>query len=220
MAVRGLTELREQYIEALLDADLAAARDLVEDAAAFGTPVRDLYLEVLQPALYDVGRRWEHGELSVAQEHLATAATETLMVQLSERLAAPDAPRRDRVAIVACVDGELHALGGRMVADFLAADGWKVLYLGAVTPAEDLADLARRRGASVVALSAALTDRLDRVRAAVDALREVEPPPFVIAGGQAFRGDEELARDTGVDAYVTGPTEAVALLAERFSVPA
>ena len=220
MAVRGLTELREQYVEALVDADLAAARNLVEDAAAFGTPVRDLYLEVLQPALYDVGRRWECGELSVAQEHLATATTETLMVRLSEGLAAPDAPRRDQVAIVACVDGELHAIGGRMVADFLAADGWKVLYLGAITPAEDLADLAQQRRASVVALSAALTDRLDRVRAAVDALRRVDPPPFVIAGGQAFQGGEARARETGVDAYVTGPTEAVALLADRFSVVA
>ena len=220
MAVRGLTELREQYVQALVDADLAPARDLVGDAAAYRTPVRDLYLEVLQPALYDVGRRWECGELSVAQEHLATATTETLMVRLSEGLAAPGTPRRDRVAIVACVDGELHALGGRMVADFLAADGWKVLYLGAVTPAEDLADLAQQRGASVVALSAALTDRLDRVRTAVDALRRVDPPPFVIAGGQAFQGDEARARETGVDAYVTGPTEAVALLADRFSVAA
>jgi MerR family transcriptional regulator, light-induced transcriptional regulator len=220
MVAVALTELREQYVAALVDADLAAARALVEDAAAVGTPVRDLYLDVLQPALYEIGRRWEEAEISVAQEHLATATTETLMARLSERLGAPGAARREGTAIVACVDGELHAVGGRMVADFLAADGWRVLFVGALTPPEELAALARRDGALVVALSAALSARLDRVREAVAALRALEPAPFVLAGGQAFEGDGARAIATGADAYAAGPLEAVALLAERFRVAA
>jgi MerR family transcriptional regulator, light-induced transcriptional regulator len=220
MAVGSLVELREQYVDALVDADLVVARALVEDAAALGTPVRDLYLEVLQPALYEIGRRWEEAQLSVAQEHLATATTETLMARLSERLVEPGAIPRDATALVACVDGELHAVGGRMVADFLAGDGWDVLFLGALTPPEDLAALAAHRGASVVALSAALGDRLDRVRAAVDALRALPAPPLVIAGGQAFGGDPARALAVGADLYASGPTEAVALLRERFRVAA
>jgi methanogenic corrinoid protein MtbC1 len=215
MAAVALSELREQYVAALVNADLAVARALVEDAAAHGTPVRDLYLDVLQPALYEIGRRWEDAELSVAQEHLATATTETIMARLSERLA-PAASRRDATAIVACVDGELHAVGGRMVADFLAADGWDVLFLGALTPPQELAALARHRSAAVVALSAALSERLDRVRAAAEALRSLEPAPLVIAGGQAFEGDPERALAAGADLYAAGPTEAVALLADRF----
>jgi methanogenic corrinoid protein MtbC1 len=220
MAAGALIDLREQYVAALVDADLAAARALVEDAAAMGTPVRDLYLAVLQPALYEIGHRWEAAEISVAQEHLATATTETLMARLAERLGDPALPPREATAIVACVDGELHAVGGRMVADFLAADGWNVLFLGALTPPEELAGLVERSSARVVALSAALSERVDRVRAAADAVKALEPAPIVLAGGQAFQGDPQRALAAGADFYAAGPTEAVALLADRFGAAA
>src|SRR4051812_19992029 len=106
--------VRDDYLAALLAADLPAARRVLDDALVTGVPVRSIYLEVLQPTLYDVGRRWSHAQISVAQEHLATAATQSAMARLAESLSTGQRRVRAGVAVVACVSDELHSLGGRM----------------------------------------------------------------------------------------------------------
>jgi MerR family transcriptional regulator, light-induced transcriptional regulator len=192
---------RDGYLGALLASDVAGAREVLDGAIAAGLPVRRIYLDVLQPTLYEIGRRWSHAEISIAQEHLATAATQSAMARLAESLF--DGPRRVRplIALVACVNDELHAVGGRMVADFLEADGWRVVFLGQLTPGSDLAALAAEQGATLVAVSAALPERVPQVAEACAALRGLDPAPFVLVGGQAFGGSAERALRTGADAY-------------------
>ncbi|HEY6889679.1 MAG TPA: cobalamin-dependent protein, partial [Solirubrobacter sp.] len=193
-----MVELRQRYVDALVAGDLATAVRLVEDSDA---DVRSLYLDVLQPALYEIGHRWEEAEISVAQEHLATATTQSLMARLAERF--DSCTRRGRKVLVACADGELHAIGVRMVADFLDADGWDVLFVGAISPSAAVADLAREQGVDVVALSAALPARVPELANAVRVLRALEPAPVIAVGGLAFAGDATRALATGADLFAT-----------------
>lgn len=220
LAEGAQSALRERYVQALVEADLAGARGLVEEAVASGTSVQAVYLDVLQPALYEIGRRWAEAEVSVAQEHLATAVTETLMARLSERMGGDGRPRRGRTAVIACAEGELHAVGARMVGDFLDADGWSVEFLGAITPPVQLARYVAERGAEVVAVSAALPERTTQVTAAVRALGMLERRPCVVVGGQAFGGSEARALRTGADLYAPDAAAAVTLLGDRFPVAA
>ena len=191
-----MLDLRQRYVDALVAGDLASAERLIEDS---GTDVRTLYLEVLQPALYEIGRRWEEAEISVAQEHLATATTQSLMARLAERF--EGGARRGRQVLVACADGELHSIGVRMVADFLDADGWDVLFVGALSPPTAVAELAAAQGVDVVALSAALPQRVPEIVRAVAALRALAKVPVIAVGGQAFGGDAAVAIRPGADLY-------------------
>jgi methanogenic corrinoid protein MtbC1 len=208
--------VRDGYLGALMASDVAGARAVLDGAIAAGMPVRRIYLDVLQPTLYEIGRRWSHAEISIAQEHLATAATQSAMARLAEALS--DGPRRVRpqTALVACVSDELHAVGGRMVADFLEADGWRVVFLGQLTPGTDLASLAAEQGATLVAVSAALPERVPQVAEACAALRGLDPAPYVLVGGQAFGGSAERALRTGADAYAEDAETAVRAVRERF----
>jgi MerR family transcriptional regulator, light-induced transcriptional regulator len=206
-----VVELRERYVDALVEGDLAAAERLVEDS---GVEIRTMYLQVLQPALYEIGRRWQEAEISVAQEHLATATTQSLMARLAERLGAGS--RRGRKALVACAQGELHWLGVRMVADFLDADGWDVLFVGALSPPEAVAALAAEQRVDVVALSAALGERVPEIVRAVEALRAHEHVPLIAVGGQAFAADAAVALSTGADLYAGDAAAFATELAMRF----
>ena len=133
--------------------------------------MRTLYLQVLQPALYEIGRRWEEAEISIAQEHLATATTQSLMARLAERLGTAVAAARTQRARGRAPRASCTRSACRMVADFLEADGWDVLFVGALSPVGALAEMAADRGVDVVALSASLSERLPEVDAAVRALR-------------------------------------------------
>jgi DNA-binding XRE family transcriptional regulator/methylmalonyl-CoA mutase cobalamin-binding subunit len=134
----------------------------------------------------------------VADEHLATAITLGEMDRLRERL--PLAPAPGWRAVLASVEGEPHAVGLRMLGDFLLIDGWAVDYLGASVPTADLADFVARRRPDLVALSVAQAEHLPALTLAASALRRLSPPPRILAGGAALRGRARAAATFGVDA--------------------
>jgi methanogenic corrinoid protein MtbC1 len=179
-----LSTLSERYLSALLERSSHHARRVIDDALAGGVPIADVYLRVLHPAMYELGRRWAAGEVNVAYEHYATAVTERLLTRLAEQMEV--APLGGRLAVVACTPGEQHALGSRMVADFLRADGWEVAELGPSTPAGALAGLVDTERPDVVALSTATAAQLGDARDAVTRLAGLDPRPFIAVGGQAW----------------------------------
>ena len=193
----GRDELHRQYLEALLRGDGARAGTLVERAQRQGWSVEQIYLHLLAPAQVEVGARWRARRLSVADEHLATEITLRQMERLREQLVSRSVPGRQ--AIVTCVEGEGHAIGAQMLADFLLIDGWSIDYLGASTPTGDLVELVARRRPDLVALSVTQAEHLHAVTAVATALSGLAPAPKVLAGGAALRGRPRAAASLGVD---------------------
>ena len=208
-------EHRRAYLEALLARDVGAARAVIEASLHAGVEVADIYLGILQPALYEIGRWWAIGDFSVADEHSATAVTQSVLGMLGPRMRT--APKDGRLAMVSGSPEERHALGVQMVADFLEGDGWEVLNLGASTPARDLAGMADAEQPDVVAISTSTPAGLPGAADAVQALLALQPRPLVVLGGQLWRGPaREDAPSLGADLVVEDPRELVALLRERF----
>jgi MerR family transcriptional regulator, light-induced transcriptional regulator len=210
-----LAALRERYVDQLIAGEAREAQRIVAHALHLA-PASAVYHGLLSEALYEVGRRWELGAVTVAEEHLATGISETVLPQVAFHL--PRSPRCRRTAIVACVPGELHAIGSRVVGDFLEAAGWDVLCLGARTPAGALCELVVARHAEVVALSASTTDRLVELDEVLTRLESLPRAPFVAVGGQAFATARAThgVRDGAV--FVRTPEALVAALGERFPV--
>ena len=210
-----LPAIRTAYLDALVAGDATRARYLVDDAVNHGGRIPELYLEVLCPVMRDVGALWAAGEINVAHEHYATAVTQGVMSQLGSRWR--KAPTSGRLAIVCATPGERHALGPQMVADFLEADGWEVLTLGADTPAHDLGMLAELERPDLVALSTAMRESLPGVEQTLATLGRLQPRPFLVVGGRAWHDlDETRAAQMGADARILDPGALVALVHDRF----
>lgn len=204
----------EMFADVLIGRSPREARTAALGLLDQGILPRALYLEVLGPALREVGSRWQLGQISVAQEHLATAIVTSLMATVAPRLAEP--PPVDRRAVLACTDGELHDVGLRMVGDFLEADGWDVLFLGALTPPDDLVRLVAETRPDAVGLSTALTTHLASAGQTISAIRDVGEPPFIMVGGQAYGVDGAAAQGLGADAWLADAGAASSLLRARF----
>src|SRR5215207_10104279 len=186
--------LAESFLQLALDGSQAAAYQSIIKADDLGVPLTRLFDEVLQPALSELGRRWEHGELLVAQEKEVSELTRDLIADLSLRHAGTPA---DGLALVAaCVEGERHELGLRMVCGLFRAEGWAVHYLGADVAPRFLLEAVQLHRPAVILLSAKLAQNLPAVKDAVDGLTTglapEHPPPMVVGGQIAVEQPEAL----------------------------
>jgi methanogenic corrinoid protein MtbC1 len=147
---RTVDELRNGIVDAAVASDVDALGQLVDQTIALST-LDESFVDVLTPALVEVGERWASGSVSVAQEHLASS---TVRAALQKLLADQRADVRG-TAVLACAPGEQHEIGLLMLAVLMRSDGWQVAYLGPDTPFADALALADGLDATALCFSAA-----------------------------------------------------------------
>lgn len=207
--IAPLGEMAGNYLGRLLDGDLAGAEKNILAAAAVGMPLSSIYLDVFAPVLLEVGARWYGGRLSEAQEHYVCAFTQMVMTRFYPHLFAAGGGRR--VLLAACVEGEMHEIALRMVADLFQLAGWETHFVGGDTPSETVAQLVETVGADVVAVSAMMSQHVPAVAALVKCLR-AQPRGTamkIMVGGYPFTIDPDLWRRVGADATAPDALSAV-----------
>jgi signal transduction histidine kinase/ActR/RegA family two-component response regulator len=215
----ALSGLARQYLQALLRAERHQASRLILDAVQAGVAVCDLYLQVFQRCQREVGRLWQLRQISVAQEHYCTAATQLAMSQLYPHLFA--LPKKGRKLAAASVGGELHEVGLRIVADLFEADGWDTLYLGGNLPAGDVVQAVERHRPDLLLISVTMAFHMPRVEQLIALVRSSEAGKAikVMVGGHPFNVDPELWRRVGADGHAGDAREALGVAARLVDAP-
>lgn len=204
-----LAALAQQFVAAQLAGDRRAAIALIDAQARAGVRVVDLQAGVIRAAQEEIGRRWQANEISVAQEHLATGISQLALAKLFD-YAAPTAGNGRRV-FVACVQGELHDLPARLVADYLDHGGFAVRYFGPDVPTHDLLGAISIEPPHLLALSVTMSFNVAALRALVPQVRRLAPVLPIAIGGHAVRWASTLAHDLGVDTAPSDPDSLLAL---------
>ena len=198
---------------ALTARDSHHARAVVEQALEAGADPRAVVLEVLSPALHALGELWDHGQLSVADEHYATGVTEGVLALTAARMRRP--PAGGRLAIVASPPGEHHGIPARIIGDFLEAEGWEVIVAGADVPARDLIELVGDEQPDLVCLSTTMPHNIEATFELLGALSTLEPRPLLACGGQAWDGGSRIADAIGADLVTADLDELVRTVRDR-----
>jgi methanogenic corrinoid protein MtbC1 len=212
-----LAQLARGYLDALLARERHRAAGLVMQALHRGTPLREVYLHVFQPVQYEVGWLWETGSISVGLEHYCTNATQLVMATLYPRLF--QRPTGGRKLVVACVEGELHELGARMLADFFEMDDWDSCFLGANTPDESIVSTLEETSAALLAVSATMHSNVGKVARLIERVRRssaIANVPILV-GGYTFRMVDDLWRKVGADGTAADARLALELCAQLFA---
>ncbi len=201
--------LAATYILAILEGDRRHAAKLIHEAVDDGLSVSDAYVKVLLPAANEIGRMWHQNELSISEEHFATSTTLMVMAQLLANHT-PTAPN-GKTVLVASVAGDRHMLGVHVASDFFEMDGWRVIFLGADVPGNDLIQAVFDFKADLVVLSATLHTHLLTMQQVIQAVKKVtEPKPIpVLVGGNAFISEPDIAKQISADGYASDIPQAI-----------
>jgi MerR family transcriptional regulator, light-induced transcriptional regulator len=202
-------KIARKYIDALLKGDRHTASKVVMDAVNNNVPVKSIYLDVFQNSQYEVGRLWLSNQISVATEHFCSAATQSIMAQLYPHIFSTN--RVSQTLVAACVGGELHEIGIRMVTDFFEMEGWDTYYLGANSPASGILKAVEENEANVVGLSAAMPYHRSLLRETIQQIRNSSTGKNVkiLIGGNALNHDKDKWGDFGADGYAPNAEKAV-----------
>jgi DNA-binding transcriptional MerR regulator len=168
----------ERTFDALDEPAAQAALDRL--LIAFG--LRQALAEVILPFLHRLGERWATAQATVAQEHFASNIIAGRLRGLARGWGQGIGPR----AVLACPPGELHELGLLSFGLALRERGWRITYLGADTPLEDI------------------TAALDELAPAIVVLAAMTPELF-LAGADALSALAAQARVGLAGAGASGP---------------
>ncbi|SDW18412.1 Methanogenic corrinoid protein MtbC1 [Paenibacillus sp. PDC88] len=199
------------YLDQLLSGNRLAAAAIVEDMAEDHTPIKDIYTYIFQMTQYEIGRLWQIGEITVAQEHFCTAATQANISRLYPYWLTNSA--KGHRIVSACVGNEQHEIGLRMLTDQFEMEGWDTYYLGANVPNPSLIDSLVKYKADVLALSATMTYHVHLVRELIVQVRNHPSTARVkiLVGGMPFNTVSMLWKEVGADGYAEDAKGAIAL---------
>lgn len=168
-----------------LDAFDEPAAQAALDRLLAGYSVPAVLRDVVLPYLADLGERWQRGTASVAMEHFATNVIRGRLAGLARGWGSGRGPQ----ALLACPPGELHDLALMMFGVVLHGNGWRVGYLGASTPLEELEQTANLARPDLVVLATTRPGTLEPLQAELTSLARRVPLALAGAGATPHMAD-------------------------------
>ncbi|HEY5347694.1 MAG TPA: vitamin B12 dependent-methionine synthase activation domain-containing protein, partial [Rhizomicrobium sp.] len=124
--------------------------------------------------------------------------------------------------VMATVKGDVHDIGKNIVGVVLQCNGYEVIDLGVMTPAQKILDAAKEHGANIIGLSGLITPSLDEMsHVASEMERQGFDIPLLIGGATTSRVHTAVKIDPnyrrGQTVYVTDASRAVGVASSLLS---
>jgi len=203
----------QEFFQALRDAlsrfDEPAAQAVL-DRFVSSLSLSSVLRDVVIPYLNDLGRRWERGQASIAEEHFASQLIRDRLLGLARDWDQGRGPR----ALLACPADERHDIALICFGVVLSRSGWRITFLGPDTPVTALADAVATLTPDLIVLSATVEERFTSIAAHLSAL--TSGANLVLAGPGASAA---AAHATGAGLLEDEPVAAAVTTAARLPVP-
>lgn len=149
-SVQPIDSVRAALLDAFARSDEMTARQVLDEAFALFAP-EQVALQIIEPAMNEIGEQWMRNEMTVWQEHLASNVIQQKLFSVLQ--SQPTVPLMAPHLVAACAPAEEHQLGLTIVALLARRQGWRVSYLGPGTPLADILHLSRQTKPNVIVIS-------------------------------------------------------------------
>jgi DNA-binding transcriptional MerR regulator len=188
------SELAQALVQAFTDLDEDRADEILEQAYTIYT-MPTVYVEVLAPALADIGEARQRSQIfGITEQFAVTYLRGRLQALLQAYTHFPGA----QLIFVGCAPGERHEIGALIFAVMMRQQGYNVVYFGMDISVDDMVRVAVREHPAMVYFSANSMTTALALRDAQVRMTQIDPPtPMFGHGGKAFDQDNELRRAVG-----------------------
>ncbi|WP_138751695.1 MerR family transcriptional regulator [Paenibacillus sinopodophylli] len=182
----------EHLLQCFIQLDINNAQRFYEQLLAVHH-LEHLLLHILEPALVELGERWERGEISEYQEHFGSHFIRDKMLAIRSLFRpSDDSP----LLVTACGPGERHELGILFFGYFAQQEGFRVVYLGSSPSEKGIYDCLADVKPAAFTFSFSLEEQFKAARTFLlqldHMIREGQLSTKVFIGGRAVREDGQL----------------------------
>ncbi|MCB0221794.1 MAG: methionine synthase, partial [Chrysiogenetes bacterium] len=196
-----------------------------EEARAAATRPRDVIEGPLMDGMNVVGDLFGSGKMFLPQvvksARVMKKAVAYLIPYIEEEKAKNDDTSSNGRVVLATVKGDVHDIGKNIVGVVLQCNGYEVIDLGVMVPAQKILDTAREVSADIIGLSGLITPSLDEmVHVAKEMERQDFRVPLLIGGATTSKVHTAVKVAPGYEGatvYVTDASRAVGVASKLLS---
>jgi len=189
----NIEKIQDNLINAIKSLDPQLLEKLLSQAA-IDLSLPDLLEKLISPLLNRIGEMWQSGEIRISHEHLASRILQKFLLNLVSSNSASGA----LIPIVTgSLKGQVHEMGALVISAAAAAEGFRVIYLGADLPAEDIISACIQSTTRVIALSFTFPENDPNLAAEIEKFKILVPQVTVIAGGTAVESYAPFLKNIG-----------------------
>lgn len=200
-------ELNSAFCKALMKMDKPGAIGVIQRSLdEENIKVKDLYVNVLAPALGSIASNESKQTIPIWQEHVHSGIVRTALEIAYPHVIRQIKPSPQKLkAIVLCLEEEYHELGARMITDFLTIIGFESIFIGANTPKNEILDAIRTLSPNLVCISVTNYYHLTRLKDLIILMNhEYQEKTFkTLVGGYAVDHTPHAKEIIGADFYAS-----------------
>ena len=184
-----IAETQVEFLSAILKPDLTTALAITHQFILNSSDISVFWEKIIQPSMYEVGRKWERNEIVHQQEHLATSICSRVIREYEPLIHSLEG--LDKQVLITCTPFEKHTVGMKMLGHLLELNGIRVqLALNSKISGEDVNLLIQQSKIDAVVFSTTMYDNLSNTEQFIENIKAGLSPthsPVFISGGQAFQ---------------------------------
>lgn len=176
-----MNQLVQAFTKSILAGDVHSLMELHSSSIHSKIDNFTFYEKIIKPSMYRIGDLWEKNQITVADEHLATA---TLKYLLATVFTHQEALENHPKALLFCIEGEHHSLGLELANEVFKEKQWNTRYLGANVPVKDALTFIEAWEPHVIGISIGMTTELTRLKECIEEIREYNQEIEILVGGR------------------------------------
>ena len=186
---RSFDALYHLYLQMASSGNLLTAGEVLEKAQKLGLSTLDFLIGIVQPALYEIGKAWESGKLSIAEEHKVTTFCERIFHLAHTQIlrTIPSLQTTRPTVLLVNAPENYHVLGIRIAELWLLSKGISCFTVYPGIPIPDTIELVRFLNPAVFGISIATESHEDSLHELENRLQKEPQPPIIVAGGYAVQ---------------------------------
>jgi MerR family transcriptional regulator, light-induced transcriptional regulator len=169
------------FTKAILKGDVQSLTELYTSSIQSKVDSLTFYESVVKPAMYRIGDLWEKNQITVADEHLATASLKYFLASLFTPY---EVSERHPKGLLFCIEGEQHSLGLELTNEIFKEQHWNTRYLGANVPVKDAVTFVQAWKPQAVAISIGMTTSISLLKKCLEEIEKVQPDITILIGGR------------------------------------
>jgi 5-methyltetrahydrofolate--homocysteine methyltransferase len=205
--------LNEDVKSLLLDmADIDELKKTVNGELELGTDPLAI-VKALNEALYEVGERYERGDLFLSELMMIGYLASEITNVLKPHMVGEGRETGSKV-VFGTVKGDIHDIGKNVVIMMLQSAGFEVIDLGVDVSSERFVESVKNNGPDVLCMSSLLTSTMNEMRKVMDALGKagLRGDVQVVVGGRPIT--QKFAQEVGAEGHARDAISAVRVIRE------